>query len=105
PRFEFTPSVLNFGTAALGTNSPLTVTLKNIGGSRAMSLDLNLQGSGFSVSSDTCGLTLEVQESCDITYSFDPVANASYSAVVTVSASNGGTGTLVLRGTGGTGPG
>jgi hypothetical protein len=99
------PTTQNFGTESLGQSSgALPFTLTNTGGGAAGGLSFTTTGS-FSISSQTCGVTLGGGSSCTIYVVFSPTTVGSQSGLLTVSSTTAGVATVYagLTGTGNSG--
>ena len=81
-----TPSVLAFGTAAVGsTSSSQTATLTN-NGSTAVTIN-SITASGNFTQSNTCGSSIAPAGKCQVTVSFVPNVAGSLTGSVSISAS------------------
>jgi len=96
------PSVLtyNFGTVTLN-NSPAAkvVTLANVGNAPLEISGIQLDGAGFTVSVDFCGVspTLTAGSSCSVAVGFTPVSPANYSGTLTITSNDPDSGTMVIQ--------
>lgn len=85
-----TPSQLNFGSIAVGSDSsPQTLTVSNPGIASLQGLAAAATGS-FSVGSGSCGSALAAGSSCSFTVTFTPKAAGNQSGSVTISSSSAG---------------
>ena len=100
------PATLNFGAIALGDDNTLTFTVSNVAEAGALSLELgelDLSGdSEFEITGGDCavGTELEPGESCPVEVTFAPSDVDSFSAVVTVTTTDGAMEMVGLAGEG-----
>jgi len=92
-----------FGTHAIGSTTQATLTLRNGGGSTALSLVLGGLAAPFALGTTTCGATLAPAASCTVTVSFTPAAAGDFSDALEVRYDDGTTGRLVTRALDGSG--
>lgn len=84
-----------FGSVQVGTTKDVTITLTNDGGSETGSLSFGFSGGGaseFTIVGGTCSTStkLAATDSCTVIVRWTPLAVASRSVTLTVSASPGG---------------
>lgn len=97
------PSTLNFGQVQIGTaSSPLSVTVENAT-SAAVPLTSVSVTAPFNISSNACGTSLAANSDCAISITFNPAQAGSSSGTLSL-VDSAGTQTVVLTGTGATGP-
>lgn len=95
-----TPTSDAFGTVQVGqTATSATHTLTNNGNTTATSLSIT-PPSGYSLTSNTCSISLANGASCSFTVSFSPSAAQSYSGNVAITASNTSTVNIAVSGSG-----
>jgi hypothetical protein len=75
---------LNFGSEILGGSIPLEVAVKNTGNSSLTISQINVSGSGFSVTSGISGTTLSAGQTANLNVVFAPKVTGSASGTVTV---------------------
>jgi uncharacterized repeat protein (TIGR03803 family) len=81
------PASINFGDIAVGSTSPVkSVTLSNHQ-SVAVNLGLGVSGSGFALSTTTCGATLAAFKSCTVSLTFAPGSLGAASGTLTATDS------------------
>lgn len=98
-----TPSVGAFGSVGIGvTSTPIRFEIQNVGGALSGSLAVNVTGTGFQTSSDTCtGSRLPATTgSCAVEVRFTPADGTSVSGSLTVQGTPGGQATAMLSGSG-----
>ena len=85
-----TPTSLSFGNVATGSNTSLTETLTNSGGTSVAVSALATTGSGFTVSGLTLPATLTAGQSVSFSVKFSPTSSGSAtgSLAITSNASN-----------------
>jgi phospholipase C len=90
---SLTPSILNFGTVAVGGKATLKATLRNQSNSTVSITSMDVTGSvtgtigtytnlptvDFSIQSSTCGSTLKPGASCNFTLTFSPMTTGALS--------------------------
>jgi len=108
PLLNANPTTLGFGTVVLGNSSaPQTVTVSNAGAGTLTLGTLTPGGAhpGDFARSGTCasGTNLSAGQSCTVICQFTPTTTGARSATLAI-ASNGGSATLNLSGTGSTAP-
>jgi hypothetical protein len=86
---EVSPDPLNFGTVESGQHTDRNVTITNSGSNTAAGLGYVTNSSIFSILSSTCATSLAPAASCAVTIRFAPVSPGSFSAVLSVTATNG----------------
>jgi hypothetical protein len=97
-----TPTSLAFGNIVLGaTSTAKPVTVKNTGTATLNITSIAASGSGYAISSNTCGATLAVGKTCIVKVTFAPTALglSSGSLTLTDNAANSPQ-TVPLSGTG-----
>ena len=100
-QLTLTPATLGFGIAGLNTASAAqSLTLTNTGMAAATITATTVSGD-FSIAANSCGSTLTVGATCQISVVFTPASLGLRTGSVTV-ASNAGPQTATLTGTGGT---
>jgi hypothetical protein len=104
PSTEVTISLpsLNFGSVAVGTQTPFdVVTVANIGPNILPdTVTLSGPNAGAFILQYSCDIILQAQSNCSIQVSFLPTATGAASAVVSVTVGNAPVQTIVLSGTG-----
>ena len=106
PLGNLSATQLNFGPSAIGVASPpLSVTLQNIGEAN-LSVAGAIASANFSVASNNCPATLAPNATCIIGVSFTPPSAGPFTGTLTISDNGyyGAQQTVVLNGTGATGP-
>jgi len=95
------PTSLNFGSVQVGSNQALPETLTNSGGTSITVTQVNVSGSGFSISGLSLPLTLQVGQNQLFTVTFTPASGGSSSGnlAITSSGSNPNV-NVALSGTG-----
>jgi Bacterial Ig domain/Abnormal spindle-like microcephaly-assoc'd, ASPM-SPD-2-Hydin len=102
PTASLSSTTMDFGTLARGQTATKTVTLKN-GGTAPLNIsNIAIGGtSAFTISGQTCGATLAVGASCNVTVRFAPTAVTAYSGTLTFTDDAApGTQTVSLTGSG-----
>ncbi|HEV2177329.1 MAG TPA: choice-of-anchor D domain-containing protein [Terriglobia bacterium] len=102
PVASLTPSTLNFGSVTVGTTSPpMTATLSNTGTAALTITSINTNKLYYQISSNMCGTSLGIGQSCSIMITFKPSAKGTQDGTLTV-LDNGKTTkqTASLQGTG-----
>jgi Abnormal spindle-like microcephaly-assoc'd, ASPM-SPD-2-Hydin/Immunoglobulin I-set domain/HYDIN/CFA65/VesB-like, Ig-like domain len=95
------PTVIDFGTQALGTGSAaVRVLLTNTGSRYARINGATVSGSQFSYSGPNRSFTLRPRQSLMVSISFRPNSAQDFSGTLTFASSNGGPITVFLSGTG-----
>ena len=96
------PAQLTFARQALGQSSaPQTVTITDIGGANAGGLSLSVTGP-FTLTQNTCGVTLVAGASCTTGVVFTPMSKGILTGALTASSTTGvAPATAALSGTGG----
>jgi len=102
---KLTPSSLNLGTVTVGnSSSPQTITVTNVSNATVTFTSIGIAGlnpADFSVSSNTCGLTLAGGASCTLGIRFKPTVTGIRKATLQVKDDGGGSPqTAALNGTG-----
>ena len=102
---SMSPGVKDFGATPQGTSTATALfTLKNTGGSTTSLLAVNVTGTDrtqFAVSADTCsGTSLAAGASCTLSVAFTPGALGLKSASLVATATEGGSATAAITGTG-----
>lgn len=82
-----TPSVLSFGSVAVGTSQTKSITLANNGGAFAISA---ISALGDYAQTNNCATTLGAGQSCTIRVTFRPRTNGTRAGVVSVSSFDAG---------------
>ncbi len=88
PSLFLSPSSISYGTVTRGNSSTKSVTLYNIGSGALTNLSWSITGTNsneFTVSSTTCGTTLNAGASCAISVTFKPNATGTQSASLRLS--------------------
>ncbi len=95
------PASLNFGSVTVGSNESLSGTITNTGGSSVSVSNVQIGGTGFSLSGINSSFTLSAGQSATFTVKFAPTSTGTASGSVTVT-SNASDPTLTtsLSGTG-----
>jgi beta-galactosidase len=95
------PSVIDFGTVAVGAASaPVSVTLTNTGSRRARFSSVSVSGAPFTYSGPTGTFSVQAHQSLKVTLSFHPNLAQFFTGALTFTRSFGGTITVSLSGTG-----
>jgi probable HAF family extracellular repeat protein len=84
---KLSPTILSFGTVAIGTTSPAkTVTLTNVGTTTLTISGIAITGvnPGDFAQTHTCGSSLSVGASCSISVTFKPTASGTRTAALSV---------------------
>ena len=84
PIVSLSPSTLNFGYVALNSTSTRAETITNTGNGALINLSWNIPGNQFSISSTTCGRTLNPGASCILNIRFRPTATGTRSSTLTL---------------------
>lgn len=80
-----TPSTFSFGTKSLATSTAQTFTVYNQADVTATINSLNLTGSMYTITGDTCtGVTLAAASSCTVSVTFTPTSPGNFVAFVTI---------------------
>jgi hypothetical protein len=88
PALEVVPQQLGFGSVPVGsTGTGLGISLSNPGGAALGGLLLKIAGD-FSLTNNTCGLSLSVGASCSAVVEFSPTATGTRSGTLTVSGAS-----------------
>jgi HYDIN/CFA65/VesB family protein/ASPM-SPD-2-Hydin domain-containing protein len=102
---SLSPTQLSFGSVAVGSSQPSTVTLSNSGNLDLSITQATLSGAGFTMSNlASLPLTLHAGDTTSATITFAPTGSGTFSGNVTfTTTSNEANGTVVLNlsGTGG----
>ncbi len=104
--FTVTPSIQDFGSPVVGTDSPpIDFTISNAGGADTSTPNVLVTGaepSQFIKTLDTCALlaVLKPAATCKVTIKFRPTFEGVKSATLQVSGTTGGTAFATLTGTG-----
>jgi predicted dienelactone hydrolase len=88
---EIVPANLDFGIVKTTRTKSLTTILTNTGGSALSIASITVAGTNpaeFSISTNTCGLSVAANASCNLTITFKPVATATYNALLTITDSS-----------------
>lgn len=94
-------SSLNFGSEMVGGTSPLQVAVKNTGNSSLTISQINVAGTGFSVTSGISGSTIKAGQTAELNVVFAPKVTGSVSGVVTlVSNATNSPNSVAVTGTG-----
>src|SRR5947199_10844894 len=102
---KLTPSSLNLGTVTVGnSSSPQTITVTNVSNATVTFTSIGIAGlnpADFSVSSNTCGLTLAGGASCTLGIRFKPTVTGIRKGTLQLKDNGGGSQqTAALNGTG-----
>lgn len=94
-------SSLNFGSEIVGGTSPLQLAVKNTGNSSLTISQINVAGTGFSVTSGVSGSTIAAGQTAELNVVFAPKVAGSVSGVVTlVSNATNSPNSVAVTGTG-----
>jgi hypothetical protein len=98
------PTSLSFGTVAVGSNSPKTVTLTNNDPSGSLSLSFSTTGDYSVAGSGTspCGTNLLAKQHCTITVTFNPTYNGLIAGALSITFTSGSL-NIALSGSGSSG--
>jgi Bacterial Ig domain/Abnormal spindle-like microcephaly-assoc'd, ASPM-SPD-2-Hydin len=102
PTATLSTTTVDFGTLARGQTATKTVTLKN-GGTAPLNISSIAIGgtTPFTISGKTCGASLAVGASCNVTVRFAPTAVTAYTGTLTFTDdATPNTQTVALRGSG-----
>ena len=100
PELSISPSLLAFGTVALGTSTTQSVTLVNNGAASISNVSVSVTGD-YAVSVPCAVSTLTAGASCAVQVTFTPMALGSRPGTLTVVSSDAGSpATIQLTGTG-----
>jgi len=92
---------LNFGSEILGGSIPLEVAVKNTGNSSLTISQINVNGSGFSVTSGISGTTISAGQTANLNVVFAPKITGSASGMVTlISNASNSPNSVAVSGTG-----
>jgi len=92
---------LNFGNEILGGSIPLEVAAKNTGNSSLIISQVNVTGSGFSVTSGISGTTISAGQTANLNVVFAPKTTGSVSGTVTlISNATNSPNSVAVSGTG-----
>jgi hypothetical protein len=92
---------LNFGSEILGGSIPLEVAVKNTGNSSLTISQINVTGSGFSVTSGISGTTISAGQTANLNVVFAPKVTGSASGTVTlISNASNSPNSVAVSGTG-----
>ncbi len=96
-----TPASLTFATQTVNTQSAAqTITVTNTGGTAASGVSVsNSNTADFPTTANTCGVSLGIGASCNVSVAFKPTVAGARSGTVTVNWTGGSTG-VALSGTG-----
>lgn len=94
------PTSLNFGNVAVGSNSTQVVSLSNTGNSNVTISQVSVSGSGFSTSGLTPPLTLTPSQTASVNVIFAPVASGIVTGSLTVASNATNSPTVALSGSG-----
>ena len=102
---SISPSALNFGVQSVGVPNPQNFNISNTG-NQAVTINsfavVGTNAGDFSVSFNTCGISLAAGQNCFVQVNFTPAALGPRSAEVTISdGASGSPQTVTLSGTGG----
>jgi Tol biopolymer transport system component len=101
PALAFDPTTLDFGSVDVGTTSPAqSAILLNTGDAVATGIVFQAPGSGFSITSSTCGSSLAAGASCESMITFTPATSGPVAAIWHASSNEGAMADLALAGTG-----
>ena len=94
------PGSLSFGSIVVGQSAAVqNLTVANTGGASLALSAISMSGSGFLLTSNSCGATLAAQSSCTLSVVFTPTASGAASGLATITSS-AATATIPLAGTG-----
>ncbi len=88
PTVSLSPSGINFGTVAIGTTQTSAETISNTGSGALINLAWSISGQNanmYSVSSTTCGTTLNPGAKCIVNVTFKPTSSRSKNATLNLS--------------------
>lgn len=88
PAIALSTKFLSFGGKTAGTLTTLPVTLKNLSNATLNINSVQVQGSAFSLGTNTCTNTLGPQASCTIKASFQPPASGPFQGSLILSDSD-----------------
>ncbi len=95
------PTSLSFGSVQVGSNSSLSETVTNTGGSSVTISQVGISGTGFTLSGITAPVTLTAGQSVTFSVKFAPTSAGSVSGNVTITSdASNPTFTVPLSGTG-----
>jgi hypothetical protein len=99
------PTVINFGKVTIThLTPPQTVTLTNTGSATAKFKAIKIEGANggeYEISTNTCGQTLDIGESCSFEVAFDPADGGEQLAEVYIEDNaTGSPQTVLLEGKG-----
>jgi hypothetical protein len=102
PQLTLSPTTLNFGSVALNTATPQSLTLTSSGTSPVTVNSAAISGAGFSLVGASLPATLNPGQSMTLQVQFKPTATGSATGNLTISSnsSSGGTAVVSLSGTG-----
>ena len=91
PVISVAPTYLTFNPQRIGqTSAPLTLTISNTGGAPMANVAVQIigpNGANFSITSNTCGSTLNNGSSCTVLVAFSPSAAGQSTATLVISSS------------------
>lgn len=92
---------LNFGNEVIGGTSALAVAVKNTGNSSVTITQVNVSGTGYSLSGGLAGATIAAGQTAELNVVFAPKATGSASGTVSILSNAGNTtSTISVAGTG-----
>lgn len=95
-----TTTAANFGTVYQGdTAYSSAYTVSNTGNIALTGLSINAPAS-YGITSNTCNTTLNAGSNCSFVISFTPASTGTFNGSVTLSSTNGGSGSISASGTG-----
>ncbi len=91
-----------FGSVNVGSSSIKYFTVSNTGEADLTINSVNVTGTSFSLTSNTCGTTVTGGNSCTVGIKFEPASATSYAGTLTILSNDGDTptSTFALTGTG-----
>ena len=99
-QLALTPSSVNFGTVAVGSNQSQAATITNSGGTSATISAATISGTGFSLSGLTLPLTVSAGQSVPLQVTFAPkTAGASTGSIAIASTASNSTLVAAVTGT------
>ncbi|MGA7637731.1 MAG: choice-of-anchor D domain-containing protein [Candidatus Acidiferrales bacterium] len=101
PQLTITPSSVNYGSVAVGSSAPQTITLTNSGNATLTVTQAIASGTGFSMSGATMPMNINAGSNASFTATFAPTsAGAASGSISVVSNAPGSPAAVALSGTG-----
>lgn len=101
PKLRFSPSALNFGSVAVGSNATLAATVTNVGTAAAANVEVEFNGhDSLGDFTHSCPSELAVAATCTLTVTFTPISQMSVSGFVSVNFGDGDSVLLPMTGVG-----